>query len=70
MTHIFEDEKTWHTLSIEEKLDSLHKSIGKLFAIAEETSHKNHVFVDAINLVHGRLDEQAKAIRAVQEHAD
>ncbi len=68
MTHIFEDEKKWNTLTADEKLDALNESIRKLFSIVEEHSHKHHVMVDAINLLHQRLDNQTKAIRTMQRH--
>jgi hypothetical protein len=66
--HSGRNDKAWDTLGTEAKLDTLHEDIGKLFAIAEALSHKDHVFIDAINLVHGRLDSQAKAIRRAQKH--
>ncbi len=64
-----QSEKNWQSLSIEAKLDALHEEIGKLFSIAQEHSHKNHVFVDAINLLHSRLGSQSKAIQSLQKHA-
>jgi len=69
MAYSVHNEKNWKALSIEEKLDALHDDIGKLFGIAEDLSHKHHVLVDAIQLVHGRLNDQAQAIRKLQSHA-
>ena len=68
MTHSI-NEKTWKTLELDEKLDALRDDIGKLFGIAEDLHHKQHVFVDAIQLVHGRLNDEAQAIRKLQSHA-
>ncbi len=70
MTHSTRNEKAWQAFSVEEKLDALHEDITKLFSIAEESSHKNHMLMDAIQLVHSRLDEQSKAIHNIQNHAN
>jgi hypothetical protein len=70
MTHVFENKNKWNDLSAEEKLDALHDSIGKLFSIVEDLSHKHHVLIDAINLVNSRLDAQAKIIGRHAPHME
>ncbi len=57
----------WNMLSLEEKIEAMHNDIAALMGIAEELSHKNHVFVDAINLVHANLDGMTKTVRSLEK---
>jgi hypothetical protein len=60
-------EKLWNELSLEEKVEDLRSDVSKLFSIDEEFGHKNHVFVDAIGLVHARLDKLTKTIQKLEK---
>jgi hypothetical protein len=60
-------EKLWNELSVEEKIEDLRSDVAKLFTIDEEFGHKNHVFVDAIGLVHSRLDDITKSIEKLEK---
>lgn len=66
MTHSSRSEK-WHTFSVEEKLDALHEDIVKLFGIAEDISHRQHVFTDAIQHMQSKLEDHIKGIEAIKK---
>ncbi len=57
----------WNRLSLDEKLQDLHSDIGKLYSIVESLSHQDHVFVDAMHLVHSKLDSLTKTIEKMQK---
>ncbi len=67
--HIFESQTDWHALTPEEKIGELHAEMERLFHIVEMLNQKHHVFTDAINLLHRRIDEQAKTIHKVEHDA-
>ncbi len=60
-------EKLWNELSLEEKIEDLRYDVAKLFTIDEEFGHKNHIFVDAIGLVHARLDDLSQSIEKLDK---
>jgi hypothetical protein len=66
MAHSSQGDK-WQTLSVEEKLDALHEDIGKLFGVAEEISHRQHVFTDAIYRLQGKLEDHARALHTAKK---
>ena len=67
--HIFESPVDWRALTTEQKIDELHAELERLFHIVEMLNQKHHVFTDAINLLHGRLDQQDKVLHKVEHDA-
>ncbi len=57
---------SWHHLSLEEKVDHLHEEVAKLFGIVENLSHQDHVFVDAMHLVHSKVDGISKSLKSIR----
>lgn len=60
-------DKIWPTLTVEQKLDALHGDITTLFALVEESSHKNHMCVDAINILHAKLSDTLQGFDQVRK---
>jgi len=63
-------EKSWDALSPEEKMELLRSDITKLFDIDEEFTHKDHVFADAISLVHTKLNALSKTIEKLEKRIE
>ncbi len=53
-THL--NEKIWRQLTLEDKVEELRKDIITLFSIAEEFRNQHHVFSDAFQVVHEKLN--------------
>jgi hypothetical protein len=69
MAHTF-DEASWQAMPPQEKLNVLHEDIRKLYGLIEGLSHKDHMLVDAFNLLHSRIEDQEKALRKVKAHSE